>query len=44
MNYIVSAIPKLINVLKIAEGKLAKKKAKETTLKGTFFFYGQVGH
>ena len=44
MNYIVSTIAKLINVLKIAEGKLTEKKAKETTLKETYFYCGQVGH
>ena len=44
MNYIVSTIPKLINVLKIAEGKLAEKKAKETSLKETCFYCGQIGH
>ena len=30
MNYIMSTIPNLINLLKIAEGKLAEKKAKES--------------
>ena len=44
MNYIVSTIPKLINVLNIAEGKLAEKKAKDTTPKGTYFYYGQIDH
>ena len=44
MNYIVPTIPKLINVLKIAEGKLAEKKAKKTTPKETCFYCGQVGH
>ena len=44
MNYIMSTIPKLINVLKIAEGKLVEKKAKETASKVTCFYYGQVGH
>ena len=43
MNYIMSTIPELINVLKIAEGKLVEKKAKETAPKGVCF-YGQVGH
>ena len=37
-NYIVSTIP--INVLKIAEGKLAEKKAKDTTLQGACFYCG----
>ena len=44
MNYIVSTIPELINVPKIAEGKLIEKKAKKTTPKETCFYYGQVGH
>ena len=44
MNYIVSTIPELINVLKIVEGKLAKKKGKEAAPKETCFYYGQVGH
>ena len=43
-NNIVSTIPELINFLKIVEGKLAEKKAKETTLKETCFYCGQVGH
>ena len=44
MNYIVSTILKLINVVKIAEGKLAEKKAKETKPKGICFYCGQVSH
>ena len=44
INYIMSTIPDLINLLKIVEGKLAEKKAKETTLKETFFYCDQVGH
>ena len=44
MNYILSTIPKLINMLKIAKGKLAKKKTKETTLKGAYFYCGQISH
>ena len=44
MNYIVSTISKLINMLKIAEGKLVEKKAKETALTDTCFYCGQVGH
>ena len=44
MNYIVSTIHELINMLKIVEGKLAEKKAKETTLKEICFYYGQVSH
>ena len=44
MNYIVSTIPELINVLKIVEGKWAEKNAKETTSKQTCFYCGQVGH
>ena len=44
MDYIVSTIPELVNELKIAEGKIAKKKGKETTSKETCFYYGQVSH
>ena len=44
MDYIVSTIPELVNVLKIAEEKLAKKKGKGTTQKETCFYCGQVGH
>ena len=44
MNYIMFTIPKLINFLKTAKGKLAKKKAKETSSKGTCFHYGKEGH
>ena len=44
MNNIMSTIPDLINLLKIAEGKLAKKKAKEIVPKETCFYCGQVGH
>ena len=44
MNYIVSTIPELINVLKITKGKLVEKKAKKTTPQRTCFYYGQVGH
>ena len=45
----VPTIPELINVLEIAEGKMGKKKGKETTPKGTsskdiFFHCGQDGH
>ena len=45
----VPTIPELINVLEMAEGKMAKKKGKETTSKGTslkgiFFHCGQDGH
>ena len=35
MNNIMSTIPDLINLLKIVEGKLAKRKEKETTQKMT---------
>ena len=31
MDYIVSTIPEFINMVKIVEGKLVEKKAKETT-------------
>ena len=44
MNYIVSTIPELIDVLKIVEGKLAEKKVKETTPKATCFHCGKDGH
>ena len=44
MNYIMSTIPELINVLLIVEGKSAKKKVKETSSNGTCFHYGKVGH
>ena len=39
-----STIPDLINLLKIAEGKLAENKAKETAPKETCFYCGQVSH
>ena len=44
MDYIISTMPELIDVLKIAEGKMAEKKGKETTLKETSFYCDQVGH
>ena len=44
MDHIISTIPKLIDMLKIAEGKMAKKKGKETASKETCFYCGQVGH
>ena len=44
MNNIMSTILDLINLLKIARGKLAKKKVNETALKETCFYCGQVGH
>ena len=44
MDYNVSTILELVDVLKIAEGKLIEKKGKETTLKETCFYYGQDGH
>ena len=44
INNILSIIPDLINLLKIVEGKLTEKKAKEIALKETYFYYGQVGH
>ena len=37
MDYIMSTILELVNVLKIAEGKLAEKKGKETAPKETCF-------
>ena len=44
MDYIVSIIPKLVNVLKIAKGKFVEKKGKETASKETCFYCGQVSH
>ena len=44
MDHIIYTISKLINVLKIDEGKIAEKKGKETTSKETRFYCGQVGH
>ena len=44
MDHIISTIPKLIDVLKIAEGKMVKKKGKETASKETCFYCGRVGH
>ena len=44
MNNIISTILDLINLLKIAGRKLAKKIAKETALKETCFYCGQVSH
>ena len=44
MNNIMSTIPDLINLLKIADEKIAEKKEKETALKETCFYCGQVGH
>ena len=44
MDYIVSTILELVNVLKIAEGKVAEKKAKETISQGAYFYYGQDCH
>ena len=49
MVHKIPTIPELINVLKMAEEKMAKKKGKDTTPKGTsskgiFFHCGQDGH
>ena len=44
MDHIISTIPELIDVLKIVEGKMTKKKGKETVPKETCFHCGQVGH
>ena len=44
MDHIISTIPKLIDMLKIAEGKMVEKKGKEIALKETCFYCGQVGH
>ena len=40
MDYIVSTIPELVNMLKVAEEKLAEKKGKETGPKETCFYCG----
>ena len=44
MDHIISTIPELIDVLKIAEGKMTEKKGKKTAPKETCFYCGQVGH
>ena len=44
MYHIISSIPELIGILKIVEGKMAKKKGKETAPKETCFYCGQVSH
>ena len=44
MDYIVSTIPELVNVLKITEGRLAEKKGKETASKEICFYCGQDCH
>ena len=44
MNNIMSTIPKLISTLKIYEGRMAEKKARETKPNGTFFHHGKDGH
>ena len=44
MDHIISTIHELINMLKIAKGKMAKKKGKKTALKETYFYCVQVGH
>ena len=44
MDHIISTIPELIDMLKIDEGKMAKKKGKETAPKETCFYCGRVGH
>ena len=49
MVHKIPTIPEFINVLEMAEGKMAKKKGKETALKetsskGIFFYCGQDGH
>ena len=48
-NHKIYAIPELIDVIKIVEGKMAEKKgkknsSKKTSSKGIFFYFGQVGH
>ena len=44
MNNIMSTIPDLINLLKIAKRKLDEKKAKEIAPNETCFYCCQVGH
>ena len=44
MDHIISTIPELIDVLKIAEGKMVEKKCKEISPKETSFYFDQVGH
>ena len=44
MVHKIPTIPELINVLEIFEGKMAKKKGKETSSKGICFHCGQDGH
>ena len=44
MDHIISTISELIDVLKIAKGKMDEKKGKETALKKTCFYCGQVSH
>ena len=44
MDHIISTIPELIDMLKIAEGKIAEKKGKEIALEETCFYCGQVSH
>ena len=44
MVHKIPTIPELINVLEMDEGNMAKKKGKETSLKGICFHCGQDGH
>ena len=44
MVHKIPTIPKLINMLEMAEGKMAKKEGKETSSKGICFHCGQDGH
>ena len=44
IDHIISTITKLIDELKIVEGKMAEKKGKEIASKETCFYCGQVGH
>ena len=44
MDHIISTISKLIDVIKIAEGKMVENKGKEIAPKETYLYCGQVGH
>ena len=44
MDHIISTIPEMIDVLKIANGKMVENKGKETAPKETCFYCGHVGH
>ena len=44
MDHIISSIPELIDMPKIAKGKMVENKGKETSSKETCFYCGYVGH